>query len=283
MHAVLDDLAPLLPLRHGARMPQLGLGTSPMSSAETERAVIAAAEVGYRLFDTAYAYGNEEGIGRALRACAVPREEIFITSKLNGEWHGYEETQTAWAESARRLGVDYIDMFMVHWPLPAQDRYLDAMRGLAKLLEDGRIRAIGASNFKPAHLDRVFAETGIVPDVNQIHLNPYLTRDAPRSYHDAHGIVTQSYNPLSGGGSDLLTEALILAAAERHGKTAAQVILRWHVQLGFSTVPKSARPERMRENLDVFDWSLSAEETAAISTLDKGEGAVAWDSDLRGH
>jgi len=277
-----EPAAPMMHLRSGVLMPQLGLGTSPMSSGEVEPAIVAAVEAGYRLFDTAYAYGNEEGVGRGVRACGIPREQLFITSKLNGPWHGYEGVQEAWAGSVERLGFDYVDLFLIHWPLPAQDRYVDAVRGLAKLLEDGRIRAFGVSNFKPAHLDRVLRETGLVPDVNQIHLNPYLTRDELRAYHTAHGILTQSYNPLGGGG-EVLAEPVIVATAERHGKTPAQVILRWHMQLALAAVPKSQQPERIRQNIDVFDWTLTDAEVAAIAALDRGEGAVAWDSDVKGH
>jgi 2,5-diketo-D-gluconate reductase A len=277
-----EPTAPMMHLRSGVLMPQLGLGTSPMSSREVEPAIVAAVEAGYRLFDTAYAYGNEEGVGRGVRACGIPREQLFITSKLNGPWHGYEGVQEAWAGSVERLGFDYVDLFLIHWPLPAQDRYVDAVRGLAKLLEDGRIRAFGVSNFKPAHLDRVLRETGLVPDVNQIHLNPYLTRDELRAYHTAHGILTQSYNPLGGGG-EVLAEPVIVATAERHDKTPAQVILRWHMQLGLAAVPKSQQPERISQNIDVFDWTLTDAEVAAIAALDRGEGAVAWDSDVKGH
>jgi 2,5-diketo-D-gluconate reductase A len=268
-------------LRHGAQMPQLGLGTWPMSNKEAERAIVTATEVGYRLFDTAYAYGNEEGVGRGLRACGVSREELFLTTKLNGEWHGIEGVADAWTAATKRLGVDYIDLFMIHWPLPRQDRYVDAVRGLAKLLEDGRVRAIGASNFKPAHLDRVIAESGIAPDVNQIQLSPYTTRDEARAYHAEHGIVTQSWSPL-GLGRELLREPVIVEIAERHNKSAAQVVVRWHIQLGLSVVPKAANPQRMVENIDVYDVELSDEEVAALSALDRGE-AFTDDSDVMGH
>jgi 2,5-diketo-D-gluconate reductase A len=268
-------------LRHGAQMPQLGLGTWPMSNKEAERAIVTAAEAGYRLFDTAYAYGNEEGVGRGLRACGVPREELFVTTKLNGEWHGVEGAQEAWAASTKRLGVDYIDLFLIHWPLPRQDRFVDAVRGLAKLLEDGRVRGIGGSNFKPAHLDRVLAESGIIPDVNQIQLSPYTTRDEARAYHAEHGIVTQSWSPL-GLGRELLRDPVILEIAGRHDKSAAQVVLRWHIQLGLSVVPKSANPQRMVENIEVYDFELSDDEVAALSALDRGE-AFADDSDVIGH
>jgi 2,5-diketo-D-gluconate reductase A len=272
---------PTLSLTHGAQMPQIGLGTWPMSSSEAEEAVVAAVAAGYRLFDTAYAYGNEEGVGRGLATCGVAREELFVTTKLNGQWHGYREAQEAWADSARRLGVDYIDLFLIHWPLPAQDRYVDCWRGLARLLEDGRVRAIGGSNFKPAHLQRLLDETGVVPDVNQIELNPYVTRDGPRAFHEAHGIVTQSWTPI-GHGRELLHEHTIVEIARRHGRTPAQVVLRWHVELGCSAVPKSSRPERMAENLAVFDFALSETDVAAISALDRGE-EHADDSDVIGH
>jgi 2,5-diketo-D-gluconate reductase A len=274
-------VSPTLVLEHGALMPQLGLGTWPMSSREVECAVIAAVEVGYRLFDTAYAYGNEEGVGRGLRACGLPREQLFVTTKLDGPWHGFNEVQEAWTASAGRLGVDYIDMYLIHWPLPAQDRYVDAFRGLGALLADGRVRAIGGSNFKPAHLERVLAETGIVPDVNQIQLSPYTTRDAARAYHAEHGIVTQSWSPL-GLGRELLHEPVIVQIAQRHGRSTAQIVLRWHVALGLSAVPKSGRPERMAANIDIFDFELSQDEVAAISALDRGE-SHADDSDVIGH
>lgn len=281
-----DDLVtaesvPLISLRHGAQMPQLGLGTWPLSNREAERAVVSAVEAGYRLFDTAYAYANEEGVGRGMRASGLPREELFVTTKLNGQWHGVEAAQDAWAGSAQRLGVDYIDLFLIHWPLPRQDRYVDAVRGLAKLLEDGRVRAIGTSNFKPAHLDRVITEAGIVPDVNQIQLSPYTTRGEARAYHAEQGIVTQSWSPLGLGG-ELLREPAIRQVAKHHSKSPAQVILRWHIELGLSAVPKSANPKRMAENIDIFDFALSDAEIAALSALDRGE-ASADDSDVMGH
>jgi 2,5-diketo-D-gluconate reductase A len=262
-------------------MPQLGLGTWPLSNREAERVVVSAVEAGYRLFDTAYAYGNEEGVGRGMRASGLPREELFVTTKLNGQWHGVEAAQDAWAGSAQRLGVDYIDLFLIHWPLPRQDRYVDAVRGLATLLEDGRVRAVGTSNFKPAHLDRVITEAGIVPDVNQIQLSPYTTRDEARAYHAEQGIVTQSWSPLGLGG-ELLREPAIREVAKHHSKSTAQVILRWHIELGLSAVPKSANPKRMAENIDIFDFALSDAEIAALSALDRGE-ASADDSDVMGH
>ncbi len=268
--ATVATMSPTIPLTHGARMPQIGLGTWPMSDDEAESAVVAAVEAGYRLFDTAYAYGNEEGVGRGLRACGLPREELFLTTKLNGQWHGYLEAQEAWTESARRLGVEYIDLFLIHWPLPAQDRYVEAFRGLGRLLEDGKVRAIGASNFKPAHLQRVIEETGLVPDVNQIELNPYTIREASRAYHSDNAIVTQSWAPI-GHGRELLREPVIVEIADTHERTPAQIVLRWHVELGCAVIPKTSHPERMAENIAIFDFTLAADEVAAISALDRGE------------
>ena len=272
---------PTVALAHGASMPTLGLGTWPLNDAEAERAVAHAVEAGYRLIDTAYAYGNERGVGKGLRASGIPREQLFVTTKLNGQWHGYEAAQEAFAASADRLGLDYVDLYLIHWPVPQQDRYVDAWRGLVKLLADGLVRAIGVSNFKPSHLDRVLAATGVAPDVNQIELDPTHTRAESRAYHAAHGIVTESWSPLGQGGA-LLSDPVIAAIAERAGKTPAQVVLRWHLELGFVAIPKSADPDRQRENLDVFDFTLGDEDVAAISALDQGDGTVT-DSDSFGH
>jgi len=274
-------LSPTATLLHGAEIPRLGLGTWPMSSAEAERAVATAIEAGYRLIDTAHAYGNETGVGKAIGAAGVPREELFITTKLNAEWHGVEKVRDAFAGSTRKLGVDYLDLFLIHWPNPWLGRYVDAWRGLVRLHEEGLCRAIGVSNFKPEHLDRIIEATGVVPDVNQIELNPYVTRDGPRAYHAEHGIATQSYSPIDQGG-ELLREPVVTAAAERHGRTPAQIVLRWHMQLGLLAVVKSSDPARQAENLAVFDFELSAEEMEGLSALDRGESA-ATDSDTFGH
>jgi 2,5-diketo-D-gluconate reductase A len=274
-------LAPTVTLPHGATMPQLGLGTWPMSSAEAERAVPTAIEAGYRLVDTAYAYGNEDGVGKGLRAGGVPREELFVTTKLNAEWHGVHEVREAFVNSTRKLGVEYLDLYLIHWPNPRQDRYVDAWRGLCRLLDEELVRAIGVSNFKPAHLERLLESTGVAPDVNQIELNPYLPRTEPRAYHARHGIVTQSYSPIDKGGA-LLREPVVVAAAERLGRTPAQVVLRWHIQQGLTVAVKSSDPQRQAENLAVFDVALSDDEMAALSALDRGE-AAATDSDTFGH
>ncbi|MFF3442059.1 aldo/keto reductase [Streptosporangium sp. NPDC002721] len=272
---------PTVKLVNGADIPQVGLGTWPMSDEEAEVAVAGAVEMGYRLVDTAYAYRNEVGVGRGLRASGVPREELFVTTKLNGEWHGYDAAQEAYQASLDRLGLDYADLYLIHWPLPRKDRYVEAWKGMVKLLKDGRVRAIGVSNFKPAHIDRLLAETGVVPDVNQIQLNPFFTRDETRAYDAGHGIATQSWGPIGQGG-DLLEQPVVTAAAERHGRTPAQVVLRWHIELGLITVPKSSSPERMRANADIFGFTLTPEEVAELSSLDRGE-AAATDSDSVGH
>jgi 2,5-diketo-D-gluconate reductase A len=273
--------APTVTLAHGVAMPALGLGTWPLDNLEAEATVAAAIAAGYRLIDTAENYGNERGVGRAVRASGVGRDELFVTSKFDGRWHSVEGVRKAFARSARRLGLERIDLFLIHWPLPARGRYVEAWRGLIRLLEDGDVRAIGVSNFKPAHLERLLAATGVAPHVNQIQLNPWIVRAAERRFHAAHGIVTESWAPIGKGG-DLLAEPAVVRAARRHGRTPAQVVLRWHLQLGLVAIPKTAHPRRLVENLDVFDFALDADEMAEISALDRGgEGVV--DSDVFGH
>ncbi len=253
-----------------------------MDDAQAEATVAAAVGMGYRLVDTAEAYGNERGVGAGLRASGVPRGELFVTTKFNFRWHGTDLVSDALDASCDRLGLDQVDLLLIHWPNPAQDRYVQAWEGLARLLADGRVKAVGTSNFKPAHLDRIITATGIVPDVNQIQLSPAVTRDGVRAYDSAHGIVTESWSPLGGEGTDVLREPVVRELAERNGRTAAQVVLRWHLQLGLVTVPKSSDPQRLQDNLAVFDFALTAEEMAQLSALDQGEDA-ATDSDTFGH
>jgi 2,5-diketo-D-gluconate reductase A len=206
---------------------------------------------------------------------------VFVTTKFNGQWHGFAEAQQAFANSARRLGLESIDLLLIHWPLPGQGKYVEAWKGLIKLLEEGKVRAIGVSNFKPSHLDRIIEATGVAPHVNQVQLHPRIAKPAERAYHAAHGIVTESWSPI-GRGQDLLAEPAVTEAALKHSRTPAQVVLRWHVQLGLIPIPKSADPRRMAENLAVFDFALTEAEMARISALDrKGEGAA--DSDRVGH
>ena len=272
---------PTITLANGVEMPALGLGTSPMNDAETEAAVAAAIETGYRLIDTAENYRNEEGVGRGIRASGIDRGDLFVTTKFNKEWHSVEGPQQAFAKSAERMGLDYIDLLLIHWPNPGEGRYVEAWQGMVRLLETGKVRAIGVSNFKTAHIDKLLAETGVTPHVDQVQYNPYVVREADRRYHADRGIVTETWSPI-GRGSQLLAESVITDIAGEHGKTPAQVILRWHVQQGMVPIPKSSNPQRMQENMDVFDFELSDEEMSRISSLDKG-GQGAADSDVTGH
>lgn len=275
-------LAPTVQLRNGAEMPVLGLGTWPLRGPECATAVRSAIESGYRLVDTAENYRNEEGVGQGIRDSGIDRSEVFITTKFNREWHSIEGVREAFEASRERLGVDYIDLMLIHWPNPDQDRYVDAVLGLERLLEHGKVRAIGTSNFKPAHLARVIDETGIVPDVNQIQLSPYTTRDASLAYDNEHGIVTESWSPIGGSSDGLRSDPVIAAIAAAHSTSVTQTVLRWHLQLGLVTVPKSGNPGRIAENIDIFDFSLTEDDMAAISGLDQGESHTT-DSDTFGH
>jgi 2,5-diketo-D-gluconate reductase A len=276
------SLASTVQLIHGAQMPVPGLGTSPLRGAEAATAVRTAIETGYRLLDTAENYQNEDGVGRGIRDSGVDRAELFVTSKFNRHWHSVAGVQSAYQASLDRLGLDYLDLYLVHWPNPDQDRYVEAVRGLGALLESGALRAIGTSNFKPAHLQRVLDETGLVPDVNQIQLSPYATRKDSRAFHEAHQIVTESYSPLGAGSTELRADPTINEIARRYGKSAAQIILRWHIQLGLVPIPRSGNPDRMAENFKIFDFSLTDSDMDAISALDRGEVEVT-DSDVFGH
>ena len=273
---------PTVPLLHGASMPRIGLGTWPMDDVEVERVVLDALSAGYRSVDTAENYRNELGVGRALRAGGVPRDELFVTTKFNQRWHGVDLAAQALDASLERLGLDYVDLLLIHWPNPDQDRYVEAWQGLVRLLEQGRVRAIGTSNFKPAHLQRILDATGVAPDVNQIQLNPTVVRTEARAFHELHGIVTESWSPLGGEGADVLGEPVVRQMAERYGRTPAQVVLRWHLELGLVTVPKSSDPARLRQNLEVLEFALDPDDVQALTALDRGE-AAAVDSDQFGH
>lgn len=273
-------LAPTLTLRNGVNMPQLGLGTWPMDDAQAASAVATALGIGYRLIDTAENYGNERGVGEGMRDSRVPRAEIFVTSKFNRQWHSIAGARDACEASLKRLGLDYIDLLLIHWPNPAQNRYVEAFEGLVRLLDAGLVRAIGTSNFKPAHLQRLF-DAGLVPHVNQIQLDPYHHRDDLVAIHAAKGIITETWSPLGRGG-EMLEDPAILKAAAHHGRTTAQVVLRWHTQQGFIPTPKSADPARQAQNLDIFDFTLTAEEMAAISALDRPDPNM-FDADIFGH
>ncbi|MFJ3496718.1 aldo/keto reductase [Streptomyces sp. NPDC086091] len=244
-------------------LPAVGLGTWPMDDEQAEEAVAGALALGYRLVDTATNYRNETGVGRGLARSGVPREEIVVTTKLPGRHHGYEETLASFEESRRRLGVDRVDLYLIHWPLPRLDRYVDSWRAMVKLRADGLVRSVGVSNFTAEQIERLERETGVLPSVNQIELHPLFPQEALRAFHAAKGIVTESWSPL-GRGSDVLSDPAVVAAAEAHGVTPAQAVLRWHVQLGAVPVPKSADPVRQRANLEVFGFELDAKEMAAI-------------------
>lgn len=273
-------LAPTLTLANGVAIPQLGLGTWPMNDAEAAVAVAEAIRIGYRLIDTAENYGNERGVGEGVRNSGVKREEVFVTTKFNRQWHSIDGARAACEASLERLGLDYIDLLLIHWPNPDQDRYVEAFQGLVRLLEAGRVRAIGTSNFKPAHLQRLF-DLGLVPHLNQIQLDPYHRRDDLISIHREKGIVTQSWRPL-GFGTQMLADPVITGIAQAHGRTPAQIVLRWAVQQGFSTAPKSADPVRMAQNLSVFDFTLSAADMAALDALGRHDPEM-FDADSFGH
>jgi 2,5-diketo-D-gluconate reductase A len=267
-------------LANGVAMPQIGFGTWPIADRKAEQMVATAIETGYRLIDTAEMYDNEGGVGRGIKAGGVDREDIFVTTKLSQRSHGRQEAQLAFAGSASRLGLDYIDLYLIHWPNPDLDRYVDAWRGMIDLLEQGEVRAIGVSNFKPAHLERLIDETGVAPHVHQIQLNPWIPPLAERKYHAAHEIITESWAPIGKGGG-LLDDPVIAGLAERRERTPAQIVIRWHLQLGLIPIPKTADPDRLAENLDVFGFALTEDETELLAGLDRGgQGAV--DSDHTG-
>ena len=273
--------APELLLNTGHPIPQLGLGTWPLSDSEVAPVIVTAVELGYRHIDTAAKYGNETGVGQGIRDSGVPRADLFVTTKLDGGYQGDDRAIAGLADSLGRLGLDYVDLLLIHWPVPARDLYVSTWRTFEKLLAEGLARSIGVSNFKPAHLERLRAETDIVPAVNQIQISPYITRAEQRAYNAAHGILTTSWSPL-GQGNSLLAEPLIIRLAEKYGKTPGQVVLRWHVELGLVAIPKSANATRLRENLDIFDFTLDPADLTAITALDQGPGAGV-DSDVDGH
>ena len=273
--------APTIRLNDGKTIPQIGFGTSPLNDRAVTPAVIAAIEAGYRHIDTAYRYNNERGVGQGIRESGIPREDLFVTTKLDGPFQGDDRAVGGLEESLRRLGMDYVDLLLIHWPLPQRDQYVSTWKTFEKLLAEGKTRSIGLSNFKPAHIERLLAETSVRPAANQIQLNPRITRPEQRAYDTEHGIVTEAYSPL-GAGNDLLQEPALVTIAEKYGKTPAQVVLRWHMELGVVAIPRSANPRRIAENIDIFDFTLTADEVAAISALDTGEEPRV-DSDRSGH
>ncbi len=260
---------PDVPLRGGVEIPQLGFGVFQIPPEDTEEVVLRALRAGYRHIDTAAAYRNEAAVGRAIRASGLAREEVFVTTKCFNDDQGHEESRRAFDASLERLELDRVDLYLIHWPVPSHDRYVDTWRTFVELQDEGRARAIGVSNFQPGHLDRIIAETGVTPAVNQIELHPRLQQPELRAKHEQLGIVTEAWSPLAQG--QVLDDATIVELAERHGKTPGQVVIRWHLQLGNVVFPKSVTPERIEQNIDVFDFELSDAEMDAIGKLDRGE------------
>lgn len=264
----MSSKVPPIILNNGVEMPQLGFGVWQVPDDEAERTVTTALETGYRSIDTAAIYGNEEGTGKAIAAAGVPREDLFVTTKLWNDDQGYESTLRAFDTSLEKLGLEYVDLYLIHWPQPAKDRFVDTYKAFEKLAADGRARAIGVSNFLPEHLDQLLAETSVTPAVNQIELHPHLQQRAAREYHAEQGIATEAWSPL-GQGKGLLEVPAIVAIAQKHGRTPAQIVLRWHLQLGNVVIPKSVTPSRIKENIEVFDFGLDIEDLAAISALNE--------------
>ncbi len=272
---------PSIALNSGIRIPQLGLGTWPLDDTQVEKTIVEAAGLGYRHIDTAAKYGNEVGVGRGVAASGVPREEFFVTTKLDGPYQGDDRAVAGLDAALGRLGLDYVDLLLIHWPLPARDQYVSTWETFVRLREAGKARAIGVSNFKPAHIDRLIAETGVTPAVNQIQLSPAIQRREQRAYDSDHGIVTESWSPLGAGG-DLLRSPVITDLAARYGRTPGQIVVRWHVQNGLVVIPKSSDPQRLAQNLDVFGFELDEDAMASLDSLDEGPEAGV-DSDRTGH
>lgn len=262
---------PALPLNDGTTIPQVGYGVLMIPNAETEAAVTMALDAGYRSIDTATIYGNEEGVGAAIAASAVPREELFVTTKLWNE--DQSDPRAAFERSLHRLGLTHVDMYLIHWPVPSRDRYIAAWRVLQELRDEGLVRTIGVSNFQVPHIERLQRETGELPAVNQVELHPRLIQEELRQFHAANGIVTEAWSPLDRGA--MLDDPTVAGIARAHDRSPAQVVLRWHVQLGNVVIPKASSPERIAANLALFDFALDDDEMAAISALDAGEAGRA--------
>ncbi|MFE9906856.1 aldo/keto reductase [Streptomyces clavifer] len=260
---------PSLTLNNGLEMPQLGFGVWQVPDDEASKAVATAIEAGYRSIDTAAVYGNEAGTGKGIAASGVERDELFVTTKVWNADQGYDSTLRAFDASLDLLGLDHVDLYLIHWPLPAKDAYVDTYKALEKIHADGRAKSIGVSNFLPEHLERLMGETSVVPAVNQIELHPQFQQAESRAFHARHGIVTEAWSPLGQGKG--LTVPTVVAIAHKHGRTPAQVVLRWHLQTGHVAIPKSVTPSRIVENIGVFGFELDADDLAALAALDEGK------------
>jgi 2,5-diketo-D-gluconate reductase A len=260
---------PAVTLHDGVEIPQLGFGVFQVPPDDTQRVVEVALEVGYRHIDTAGAYRNERGVGAAIAASGIAREEIFVTTKLWNSQQGYESTLDAFEKSLHRLGLDRIDLYLIHWPVPTEDRYLDTWRAFEKIHGEGRARSIGVSNFRIEDLERLEREAEIQPTVNQVELHPHFQQAELRAWHLEHHIATEAWSPLAQG--ELLINETIAAVASRHERTPAQAILRWHLQLGNVVIPKSVTPARIKQNFELFDFELSDDDIAEIGALDVGQ------------
>jgi len=260
---------PTITLNNGQAIPELGFGVFQIEPADTKRATLAALEVGYRHIDTAEMYGNEQGVGEAVRESGIERSAVFVTSKLNNGFHKRADALAAFDTSLATLGLDYLDLFLIHWPLPAVGDFVETWQALEEMHASGRVKAIGVSNFQQHHLQRLFDETGTIPAVNQIEVHPYLTQDDLRAFNKAHGIATEAWSPIAQG--KVLGDPVITAIAERVGRSAAQVTLRWHLQRGDIVFPKSVTRSRVEENFALFDFELTDDDVAAVTALNRNE------------
>jgi len=264
-----------LTLNDGRMIPQVGLGVWRTPADDAAVVVRTALKAGYRAVDTAAIYGNEAGVGEGVRASGLPRDEVFVTTKLWNESQGYDRALRAFDKSVERLGLDHVDLYLIHWPCPQQGLYLESWKALIRLREEGRARSIGVSNFAPEHLERIISETGVVPAVNQIELHPRFQQASLRAANAAAGVLTESWSPLGQG--QILEDPIIAGLAAKHGVTPAQVVIRWHVQLGLIVIPKSVTPARIVQNLDVFGFALDTNDMAAMASLDTENGRIGPD------
>jgi methylglyoxal/glyoxal reductase len=276
---MVEGLQSTTTLHNGVKMPRVGLGVFKVQDGEeVVNSIKSALEVGYRSIDTAQVYGNEDGVGKAIAESSVPREELFITTKLWNAHHGYESTLAAFDESMRKLGLDYLDLYLIHWPLPSQGKYIETWKALEKLYKDGRVRAIGVSNFKIHHLEDILANCEIKPMVNQVEYHPRFNQREVHQFCKNHGIQLEAWSPLMQGG--LFDEPVIVELANKYNKSAAQIIIRWDIQTGVVTIPKSVKPHRIAENADIFDFELSSEDMEKVNALNTDQRMFADPDDF---